>query len=285
MQIKKFESGTETDTVVISPYPLKGSDTNTGPRYQEDARLSGFDILGATRDGSDTTRRNEPLREMLDPENPAFDRFWGYQVEDLDHAISPYDKVIVRGQSVGSFPALALVKNGLRATHLLVEDGINLRYHRTAPSRLYSWYAWSSAQFSAAVAMPKPPEKDWAIPKHESDPARLRMRKMLTDIHHSSPLWRSSYGHDALLDIVRYRPQLPVLCKFLGNSVISTPRLVELFSQEFAKAVAAREQAGIAAEAHLDYDENGWHGYLLFPQYTAPNLAKVGQMASYVGIA
>jgi hypothetical protein len=284
MQITKFPSGAETGTVVVSYYPLNGNDANTGPRYQEEAELTGFDILGITRDGSNTTHTDASIQNSFDPKVPAkYEQNLESHVEKVARKISDYDTVILRGQSVGSFPTLALVKNGIYATHLLLEDGVNLRYHKTRESKIYSWYTWVSAQFSEMIAMPKPPHEGWEAPK--TDPQPDRVRKLITDIRNSSLLWRSSYSHDAVLDIVRDYPKLPVLCKFLGNSVVSTPALFGLFAPEFdaaAKVRVARAQNSEAAPARQYYDDTGWHGYHLYPQYGAANLIQASHMPSYV---
>jgi len=65
-----FRAGPATDTLVVSYYPVGGNDRNTGPRYAQEARLTGFDVLGVTRVGTNTCRPSPRLRRQL-----AADRF------------------------------------------------------------------------------------------------------------------------------------------------------------------------------------------------------------------
>jgi hypothetical protein len=282
MHSQTFRSDTETGTVVISYYPVVGTDNNTGPRYQQEAAITGFDVIGITRDGSNATSPDRHLHDSLSPEH--FDEYCAEQATKLEKVTLDYDNVIFRGQSTGSFPTLGVVKSGLvRATHLLIEDGINLRLgpHGRTQRLLPGWYAWLSTQAQNAFSKSPLPSPDWLVPTKQSDSHKTAMFFM--DVYHWSHLWRSSYSRDAFLHIAATQPKLPVLCKFIGHSVTSTAKLVAEFIPEVTKAHTARLTAQApVADIRYNYHPDAWHNYIEYPQYGAANLLEVASMRSYV---
>lgn len=276
-----FRAEQPTDTLVVSWYPLAGNDENTGPRYEQEARLTGFDILGVMRPGSNTSLRDPALRRSLSPE--YFDQRFQAQAAELRTTTEHYGKVIFRGQSSGSFPVLGMVKSGLvRATHLLIEDGINLRLRPNlrTQSPLRARAAWAVAGAQEHFRMPRPPEPDWEAPPFV--PAPGKFGEFRTELYHWSRLWRSSYSRESILEIAQAQPRLPILCKFLGHTATATPRAIQDFRHEMEEIKQTRRTTPPAASIRVDYDPSGWHGYLVYPAFGVANLRQVAAMRSYV---
>jgi len=278
------------DTVVVSYYPLGGNDENTGPRYQQEATLTGFDIIGITRPGSNTTAKNPLLREDFSPQH--FDEKWRGYTGDLDGLTADYDYVIVRGQSTGSFPALNVVKNGLiKATHLLLEDGVNLRRRRGPIAARYDW----GRNFAGEqLRKPQPTIDTWkkpAVNPRETDLITgLKnmlegLNKFAVEQYHWEPLWRSNYSWRTSLDIVRTRPDLAIRFIFLGHSATGTGEDIDDFCRrvEKVKLYRAPEHFGDeVAPVGIKYFPDAWHGFLEYPEFGAANLLAIRQMSSLV---
>lgn len=295
-------SSEDSDTLVISYYPLGGNDANTGPRYQEEATETGFHILGITRVGSDTTKFDRSLRKKLSPEN--FDESWQEYAADLDEKAKNYDYVIARGQSTGSFPTLNIVKNGLvRATHLLLEDGVNTRQNWRGRQKnpISAKADWAIGMFSEKIVhKPGPLDPEWQKPQSEptDKPAipktiaeKLRnfqnavqgVGKFAIEVAHWAPLWQSDYSQTATFEIARRRQKLPMLYKFLGHTATSKPdeakRFIEALSEINQERHANPDQS---AEVRGEFDADAWHGTLEYSQYGTQNLLAVRRMQSLV---
>lgn len=270
-----FRSGRlGTDTLVVSPYPVGGNDANTGPRYAAEARLTGYDVLGVTRTGSNTLVPSHVRRRQLAPH--VFDELCESLAKDLAPVCAGYDHVVVRGQSTGTFPALGIVRSGvLPVTHLLVEDGINTRRSQRGTVRgpVTARLDWLHHTVAERRTMAHPPVPGWESP--DRLPARWdTVLKFGVEQYHWAPLWRSGYTRDSLLQIVRSRPDLPVLVAFLGHTALTTPAEVADLRRELAE-VAAR---GRRAELRVEVDPDGWHGYLVYAEYGATNLRAVREL-------
>lgn len=270
------------DTLVVSYYPLGGNDGNTGPRYQQEADITGFDILGITREGSDTTVKNAALRDDFSP--ARFDDMWASYAGELDESSKDYDYIIVRGQSTGSFPALNIVKNGLiRATHLVIEDGINLRLNRHGKAKgpVASRLDWAVGFAGEALTRPQPPDPNWAKP--QGKPTTNGLEKFRAETYHWAPLWRSNYSRRASLEIARTRPDLPMVLKFLGHTATSTSAEVNQFFQKIDKIEAFREKLRQpAATIVRSYLPDAWHSVLEYPEFGAANLLEARSLESFV---
>lgn len=288
--MRKSEHGRNrpSDTLVISPYPLGGNAANTGPRYDEEARITGMHIEGLTRTGSDTLHPSLRLKRTLS-DLKLFDELCAEQAAGLKSKTEYYDKVIVRGQSTGGFPALGMVRSGaMRVTHLLLEDGINTRVRSDgAPlSDIQARREWLNYDKSEKAGMPRPPHEGWvAPPRLDLTPLEQAQAtgKFIIETMHLSTLWRSAYGRDAALEIAGDQPNLPMLFKFLGHSGTTTPEGVEAFQEQlkpFKDLRASTEPAG--ASIITDYNPDAWHGFLVYPQYRAANLQQIAGMESLV---
>lgn len=270
-----FRSGRPgTDTLVVSYYPVAGNDRNTGPRYAREARLTGFDVLGVTRVGTDTCRPDPGLRRRLAPD--AFDAFCVEHARTLLTWCRGYRYVILRGQSTGAFPALGVARTGiLPLTHLLVEDGINTR--RTRRDRIrgpvtarLDWLRYSHLE---GAGMPRPPRADWAPPDVAAAPRRAPVW-FAVEQYHWAPLWRSTYSRDALLEVVQSRPDLPILVVCLGHTALSTRGEVTTLRDD----VAALTGEGRPAPCRVELDDDAWHGFLVHAEYGAANLRAVREL-------
>lgn len=284
MILDRFSAEKPTDTVVMSHYPLGGNIHNTGPRYREEAALTGFDVVGISRSGTNTLHPSTRLRSRLSPEH--FDEFCAESAEDLDAVAQDYDTVIWRGQSTGSFPTLSIVKNRLaKATHLLLEDGINLRQapgNRPVTS-IQGRVDWWSYDKDERAGMPRPPEAGWELPKGEPQGKIGTAAKFLVEQFHWAPLWRSLYSREATLDIAREQWQLPMFVKFVGHSATATEAEIGWMTEELGDISATRKHSQEpAAEIKIGYDASAWHGYLLYPQFGAQNLSETAQLQSFV---
>lgn len=272
------------DTLVVSYYPLNGNDTNTGPRYQAEADITGFDVLGITRVGSNTPVRNSELRNELSVE--SFDKTWGAHTPDFDDITKDYDHVIVRGQSTGSFPSLAIVKNGLvRATHLLIEDGINMRRGRYNQSRnpLAARLDWLISDTQERIVKPQPPSADWVKPQGEK--TKREPRILQTEIYHWSDLWRSKYSWRTSLDIVRTQPKLAIRFIFLGHTATGSLADQARFEDKLHQTKRSRVNdvnANKIAPVEWDKYPTYWHGFIEYPQFGAANLIATKKMHSFV---
>jgi hypothetical protein len=280
---KLFSAGRATNTLVISYYPLSGNDENTGPRYQAEADATGYDILGITRVGSNTLKPSPLMRRSLSPER--FAEACAQDVEELNLVTKPYDHVLMRGQSTGSFPTLAIAKSRMvRVTHLLIEDGINTRvssnrwHGRPIGSRM-DWLRYGRQE---RERMPRPPQEGWTVPQVASSTLRNGL-KFAVEQYHWAPLWRSWYSVDALDDIATRQSDLPILVKFLGHTGTSTEQEIDNLCGRLAAIDRLRSSGSVpAAQIRTDYDPEGWHGFLVYPQYGARNLVEARSMASLV---
>lgn len=272
-----FRSGRPgTDTLVVSPYPVGGNDRNTGPRYAREAALTGFDVLGVTRTGTNTCRPDPRLRRRLAP--GTFDGLCAEAALALRDRCRDYRYVVVRGQSTGAFPALGIVRSGvLPVTHLLVEDGINTRRNRRGGPRgpLVARLDWLRHTRRERVRMPRPPRSGWTAPDTTTTPWRTPLW-FAVEQYHWAPLWRSAYSRRTLLDIVASRPDLPVLVSCLGHTALTTPREVESLRHDLA-AVAGH---GRPAPCRIVLDDAAWHGILVYAEYGAANLRSVRELGS-----
>lgn len=280
--MKLYESGDASDTLVASYYPLGGNDQNTGPRYQAEAELTGFDVLGIPRSGSDTLRPNRHLHNALSPEH--FDDFMTRDANIFNGFAVSYDRVIWRGQSASSFPTLSMVKTGaVKATHMLLEDGINLRTPVGAVSRAYylgvlDWYSYDKLEQQVAPEVPE----DWSVPEADDQHPVIKAAKFFVEQYHWSALWRSNYSRQAVLEIIENQPELPISIKFLGHSATGNLKQATETMELIDIAAATRSNGGEpVAEVRTAYDKAAWHKYLTYPQYGADNLTEVADMKSY----
>jgi hypothetical protein len=267
-----FRSGRSgTDTLVVSPYPVGGNDRNTGPRYAREAALTGFDVLGVPRIGTNTWRPDPWLRRRLAP--GTFDALCVDTARALQGWCRGYRHVVVRGQSTGAFPALGIVRSGvLPVTHLVVEDGINTRRNRRGGPRgpLVARLDWLRHGRRERARMAQPPRPGWELPHAAPTPWRTPLW-FAVEQYHWAPLWRSGYSRDALLDIVGARPDLPVLVACVGRTAISTTREVERLGRDLSgKAGPDRP-----APCRMVYDAAAWHGFLVYAEFGAANLRAV----------
>lgn len=280
----------KANTLIISPYPRGGNDQNTGPRYAEEAAITGFEIHGMKREGADTLHFSPRLRRRLS--SPAlFDEMCSEAAEQLRPRTEYYDTVIVRGQSTGGFQALGMVKSDqMHVTHLLLEDGINTRTRRNGSplgglAARHDWLSYSREEKYRFPKVERP--ADWiAPPKIERNilQAVAVGAKIMVESTHYSPLWRSSYSTASAVEVIKTQPEIAMLFKFLGHTGTSDQRSLEIYTKELRAAEAARfaEPDRPAAPVVIDYDPDGWHAYLVFPQYGAANLQQVAQLKSYV---
>lgn len=271
----RFGSGQPgTDTLVVSHYPVGGNDQNTGPRYRAESRITGFDILGVTRAGTNTLLPDPRLRRRLSQ------RLFDEMCNELAHTLRPmcsgYKHVILRGQSTGAFPTLGIARSAvLPVTHLLVEDGINTRRSRGGSVRgpLTSRVDWLRHFTNENLQMRRPPCEHWATP--EKLPMSWRtIAQFAVEQYHWAPLWRSRYGRESILRIAQDQPDLPMLVKCLGHTALTTHREVAELRQDLAR-IQARNRS---AECRVDFDEDAWHGWLVYPEYGARNLLAVRAM-------
>ena len=179
----------------------------------------------------------------------------------------------MRGQSTGAFPTLGIVRTGLLpVTHLLIEDGINTRRSRRnlprgpVAARL-DWLRYSRRE---GAAMPRPPATGWTPPAGEPGPRR-RGVWFAVEQYHWAPLWRSTYSRDALVEIARTEPELPILVKCLGHTALSTTPEVHALRHDLDQVLNGRRPASCVV--HLDTD--AWHGVLVYAEYGAANLRAV----------
>ncbi len=271
MELTATRFGSEqpsTDTLVVSHYPVGGNDLNTGPRYRTEARITGFDILGITRVGTNTLLPDPRLRRRLSQH--LFDEM----CEEIAHALRPmcsgYKYLILRGQSTGAFPTLGIARSKvLPVTHLLVEDGINTRRSRRGSVRdpLTARIDWLRHRRNEISQMGQPPREHWATP--EKLPTSWRtVAQFAVEQYHWAPLWRSRYGRDSILRIAQDQPDLPILVKCLGHTALTTRREVAELRQDLTRI----RDGGRSAECRVDLDDEGWHGWLVYAEYGAGNL-------------
>ncbi|MFW3168926.1 hypothetical protein [Geodermatophilus sp. CPCC 206100] len=282
LQLTRFAAGSSpSDTLVVSHYPVGGNDANTGPRYQAEASLTGYDILGITRVGTNTLRPSPGLRAELSP-----DRFAATcedHAPELLSACRGYDYVIMRGQSTGTLPTLGiLMSEAIPATHLLIEDGINTRrsrdgsVRRPIPARLDWWRHTRSER----VDMSRPPVAEWSLP------TRLpttwgTVLEFLVEQYHWAPIWRSGYTRDSVIEIVRRQPRLPVLIKLFGHTAMTTRSEAQSFRADIEDiAQKRRSRSPDVAEVRIDFDVDAWHGFIVYPEYGAANLREARAMPS-----
>lgn len=280
-----FACGRETDTLVIGYYPLGGNDMNTGPRYQVEARMTGFDVLGLTRHGTNTIRPNWTYRQELSPKRFASSLAVG--ADELAEIAARYEYVMVRGQSTGSFPALRLVSSKrVRITHLLIEDGINTRTRRNGTPKgfLGGELDWLRYGVAEARRMPRPPRQGWALPPTSSTSRLSAAAAFFVEQFHWARLWRSSYSRDVLLDIAANYAELPLLVCLVGHTGTTTVAEAIALQTELRRAAERRSRVlgASAADVECDLDFHAWHGFLLYPEYGVPHLLRCRAMRSLV---
>ncbi|WP_156036012.1 hypothetical protein [Blastococcus sp. URHD0036] len=67
--------------------------------------------------------------------------------------------------------------------------------------------------------------------------------------------------------------------KFLGNTATTTRAEVEAFERDVSQILQCRDASRSGPRGvRVDYDPDGWHGYLVYPQYGAANLREVCEM-------
>lgn len=271
-------------TLVVSYYPLVGNARNTGPRYQQEANATGYDILGIERVGTNSYRPSIHLRRKLSPSN--FDNpknsVCVEEAEKLREIVADYDRVIFRGQSTGSFLTLGVIRTGLISpTHLLIEDGINTRVSRRGRPRgsVRSRLDWLKYGRKERAGM-RPPEH-WVAPKATVHGAETALQFAVEQFHWA-PLWRSTYSRNALLDVAMTHPRVPILVKLLGHTATTTPQEASSLQQQLEEAGASRANNATAAHLTSCIDEESWHGYLVFPDYGIANLHEISKMSSLV---
>lgn len=255
-----------SDTLVVSPYPVGGNDDNTGPRYAREAVSTGFDVLGITRIGTNTCRPDPLLRRRL--ARHRFEELCAEAALQLAPWCRDYDHVVLRGQSTGAFPTLGIVRSrALPVTHLLVEDGINTRRSRHGAVRgpVAARLDWLRYARQESLGMRRPPREDWAVPDARPSPRR-RVVWFAVEQYHWAPLWRSTYGRDAILRIAAEQPNLPILVKCLGHTALSTRAEVEHLRRDLHR-LGPRP-----APCLVDLDDDAWHGFLVYAEYGAANL-------------
>ncbi|MDB5169467.1 MAG: hypothetical protein JWO41_823 [Candidatus Saccharibacteria bacterium] len=286
MQAHLFEAPSgNAETLVISYYPLVGNHGNTGPRYEREATLTNFDILGIIRQGSDTLTYSPDLRQKLSP--GQFDDYWTSKSDFLADYAYGYDRVIVRGQSVGAFPALSIVKKGVvKATHLVIDDGINTRKNRRGTQRhaLTAGADWAISKRRETKAQPDPLDPAWRIPA--APEGKDGLKKFAIETLHWGALWRSDYGQSTLLEIASTRPDLPMLVSFVGHTAMTTNLEVETLRSRLALARLARQKKShtLNADLRANYHTDAWHNILEYPEFGAKNLLEAAAMTSYVHI-
>ena len=266
-----FRGGPAADTLVVSYYPVAGNDRNTGPRYAQEARLTGFDVLGVTRVGTNTCRPSPRLRRRLAPRH--FDAWCAQAAPALTAVCRDYRFVVLRGQSTGAFPVLGVVRTGLLpVTHLLLEDGVNTRRTRRGAIRgpVTARLDWIRYLREERSGMRRPP--DWARPDAQVAPRRSTVW-FAVEQYHWAPLWRSTWGRDALVQIVRDRPDLPVLVKCLGHTALTTGAEIA----DLSRALQSARDGG-AAPCRVDLDPDAWHAFLVHAEYGAANLREVREL-------
>jgi hypothetical protein len=268
-----FRGGPAADTLVVSYYPVGGNDRNTGPRYAREARLTGFDVLGVTRVGTNTCRPSPRLRRRLG--QGSFDAWCAQAAPALSAVCRDYRYVVLRGQSTGAFPTLGVARTGLLpVTHLLVEDGVNTRRTRRGTIRgpVGARLDWLRYLREERADMRHPPRDGWARPDVQPAPHRSTLWHAVEQ-YHWVPLWRSTWGRDALVQIVRDRPDLPVLVKCLGHTALTTRAEVA----DLHRALEGARDGG-AAPCRLDFDPDAWHAFLVYAEYGAANLCEVRKL-------
>jgi len=268
-----FRGGPSSDTLVVSHYPVGGNDRNTGPRYAREARLTGFDVLGVTRVGTNTCRPSPRLRRQLGQE--SFDAWCAQAAPALAAVSRGYRYVVLRGQSTGTFPTLGVARTGLLpVTHLLVEDGVNTRRTRRGTIRgpVTARLDWVRYLREERSGMCHPPRDGWAPPDSQPAPPHSSLWHAVEQ-YHWAPLWRSTWGPDALVQIVRDRPDLPVLVKCLGHTALTTPAEVA----DLRRALQCARIGG-AAPCRLDFDPDAWHAFLVYAEFGAANLREAREL-------
>src|SRR4051794_10752338 len=168
MSATLFRGGPASDTLVVSYYPVAGNDRNTGPRYAREAVLTGFDVLGVTRVGTNTCRPSPRLRRRL--AKGSFDAWCAEAAFALEAVCRDYRYVVLRGQSTGAFPTLGIAATRLLpVTHLLREEGVNPRRTRRGAIRgpvgaRLDWLRYLAEERSG---MHHPPCEGWERPDEQ----------------------------------------------------------------------------------------------------------------------
>jgi hypothetical protein len=115
--------------------------------------------------------------------------------------------------------------------------------------------------------MRRPPCKQWSTP--EELPTHWRtVARFAVEQYHWAPLWRSRYSRDSILRIAQEQPDLPILVKCLGHTALTTRREVAELRHDLARIRCN----GRSAECRVDFDEEAWHGWLVYAEYGAGNL-------------
>jgi hypothetical protein len=89
--------------------------------------------------------------------------------------------------------------------------------------------------------------------------------------YHWAPLWRSAYSRNTIIEIVRTRPDLPVLVKCLGHTAVSSTSEILTLRRDLDLASGGRRPAPCVVEL----EQEAWHGFLVYAEYGAANLCAV----------
>lgn len=265
---------------MISHYPVGGNDANTGPRYQVEAEMTGFDIVGVTRVGTNTMWPSPRVRKQLS--TGAFPASCEDQARALLPLCEGYETVVLRGQSTGAFPTMGIARTGIiPLTHLLIEDGINTRRSSRGGMRGALAARWDWLRYTAVErrTMARPPVPSWKLPSQLPGSWRT-VAMFFVEQYHWAPLWRSTYTRDVLLELVERRPDVPVLIKMLGHTATSTEREANDLKRDIDAGVARSPVKSGRAPVIVDIDSDAWHGFLVYPEYGAKNLSQVHGMRS-----
>ena len=223
---------------------------------------------------------------MLSPDD--FDKTTIAGAEALRDIAERYRYVIMRGQSSGSFPALAITKSGkVPITHLLIEDGINtsLSVRGQRSGFLSARLVWVRYGLQERLFMPKPPYDNWQLPEKVAAPIMSKVQGLVEQFHWA-PLWRSSYSVRSILEIAREQPELPILLKFIGHTATGNLPQIDSLRRDLNAINAVRQASETpAARIQCDYDQDAWHGFLVYPEYGICNLEQIRAMPTLIGKA
>jgi hypothetical protein len=259
-------------TLVVAFYPLGGNDVNTGPRFHREAELAGVDMLAVTRAGTNGLVPSRRLRQRLSP--AVFETSLDPLFAQLEPVCRRYARVLLRGQSTGAFPALAVAAaRRLPVTDLLIEDGLNARPSTSADlaELLSGNLHWLKHSMVERRRM-QPPEGAEPLRRTGSG-TRLPAVAFLVEQYHWEPLWRSDYGRETLLAVIREQPRLPVSVVLFGHSGTASPIQAEELRVRLNAAGAERlvlDEAAAPVAVRLEPDS--WHGWLLYPEVGASNI-------------